>query len=122
MGATPKPQHILVVEDDRALRQITARILHDAGFTVSEAESGVQALEQLAAKHPDLLITDNRMPDMGGNALIAGVRARFPDLPILRISGSDTIAGSDRSVPTLAKPFSVKDLLAAVQGLLGPRA
>ena len=121
MGATPEPQHILVVEDDRALRQIAARVFRDAGYTASEAASGTQALEQLAARPPDLLITDNRMPDMGGNALIADVRARFPDMPILRISGSDTIAGADHTVPTLAKPFSVKELLSAVGALLDPR-
>lgn len=118
MNPSPQPRDILVVEDDEVLRSIMTRVLTDAGYVVTGARGGLDALAHLKSHAPDLMITDNRMPGMTGDALIARAHAQLPDLPILRISGADTILGPGRVVPTLHKPFTVEGLLAAVQRML----
>lgn len=118
MNPSSEPRDILVVEDDDVLRGIMTRVLTDAGYFVTEARGGLDALAHLKTHHPALMITDNRMPGMTGDALIAEVHARLPELPILRVSGADTILGPGRAVPTLHKPFTVEGLLAAVERLL----
>ena len=93
-----------------------SRALEHAGYAVTQAEDGQAALAQLDAECPDLLITDNRMPGMTGDALIAEARARFPELPILRLSGGDDQEHPD--VATLYKPFDPDRLVGAVRELL----
>jgi len=93
-----------------------SRALEQAGYTVKQALHGRAALAHLDADCPDLLITDNRMPDLSGDALIAEARVRFPELRILRLSGGgdDGQAG----VATLYKPFDPDELLGVVRELL----
>ena len=106
----------LVVDDQDIPRNYVARALRDAGYDVAQARDGIEAIEQLHTACPDLLITDNRMPGMSGDALIAEARDRVPELAILRISGGGD--GEHPRAPTLYKPFDPDALLAAVQELL----
>ena len=115
MASSTESPRILVVEDNDALRRIVVRVLDDAGYAVTAVHGGLEALEELHTHCPSLMITDNRMPGMSGNAFIAEARARFPEMAILRISGAATFPDADESVPTLGKPFTAKDLLAAVR-------
>ena len=116
MAASPPRQRILVVDDQDIPRSYVARALRDAGYEVSHARDGIEAIEQLHTACPDLLITDNRMPGMTGDALIAEAKDRFPDLPILRISGGGD--GEHPRAPTLYKPFDPDALIDAVRELL----
>jgi CheY-like chemotaxis protein len=121
---SPPPQaRILVVDDTDIARTLCARVLREAGYAVVEAGNGLEALEQLEGACPDLLITDSTMPGMDGTALIAEARSRYPDLPVLRTSGSFGLSGSRRYVPsdirTLDKPYEADQLLAIVKDLLG---
>jgi chemosensory pili system protein ChpA (sensor histidine kinase/response regulator) len=122
----PPSPVILVVDDDDFVRNISIRILKEAGYRVSAARNGLEALEQLYQSCPDLLITDSSMPELDGSALIQEARSRFPELPILRISGSSGTSAAREELPadvrTLDKPFDHDELLEAVTRLVGPPA
>src|SRR3989454_1175537 len=81
--------HVLVVDDDPALLAALpeALRLRMAGVTVDTADSGAAALDRIAARDFDAIVTDIRMPGMDGLALLAEIRARRPDTPILIITG-----------------------------------
>lgn len=116
MVSSKPPRCILVVDDDPEVLRTICRTLQAAGYAVTEAPDGLAALAQLETECPDLLITDNRMPGMTGDALIAEARERFPDLPILRLSGGGDEEHSE--VETLCKPFDPDALVEVVRGLL----
>jgi two-component system nitrogen regulation response regulator GlnG len=115
---------VWLVDDDRSLRLVLGDALRDAGLDV-EAFAGVQALETaLAQAVPELLVTDVRMPDGDGLALLERVRAAHPALPVIVMSAFTdvpTTAGAFRhgAFDYLAKPFDLDDMLAAVKRALG---
>lgn len=78
---------LLVVDDDEAIREITSAMLTDQGHEVLTAEDGLQALELLPHFRPDLVVTDLKMPRMSGYELIGIMRERFPQLPVIVVSG-----------------------------------
>jgi CheY-like chemotaxis protein len=77
---------ILVVDDEAGVHKVTKRILAEF-FSVLEAENGEEALTVIAEQQPDLVITDIKMPEMDGFTLLDNIRERFPDIPVLAISG-----------------------------------
>jgi CheY-like chemotaxis protein len=109
---------ILVVDDEPMVRQLVARALTDAGYLVDEASDGLAGWE-LARSIPnlDLVITDSRMPHLSGRELIRRLHELNPGLPILQLSGS---ARRPMVIPTLFKPFELRDLIQAVRELLAP--
>jgi signal transduction histidine kinase/ActR/RegA family two-component response regulator len=117
---------ILLVEDERALREMARLILTRAGYQVLEARHGEDALE-VVHRTPgtiDLLLTDVVMPAMGGGELSRQFSALRPGVPVLFMSGySDDeivrigVTRADRHF--LAKPFAVEELLQAVHSALG---
>ncbi|MDB4889850.1 MAG: domain S-box protein [Gemmatimonadetes bacterium] len=121
---------ILLVEDEVAVRRSVRRMLERTGYTVLEARHGADALlvwhEHKAAI--DLLITDLRMPELGGRELMAALHAIRPDLPVIAMSGYPPDVGSapletwnaGGRTQFLAKPFSTEVLLSAVEHLLHP--
>lgn len=78
---------VLVVDDEAINRELIARILTSEGFDVVTAQDGLDALNQLAVPLPDLIISDLRMPRMSGFEFLAVVRRKYPDIPLLAISG-----------------------------------
>lgn len=70
---------VLIVDDDPAIRMITAIALKRDGWVVEQAESGEQALEMDAASH-DLVLVDLMMPDMDGRELLGQLKRRVPDI------------------------------------------
>ena len=114
---------ILLVEDEDMVRAVAERALARQGYTVLTAENGEAALELIAsADRPDLLISDVVMPTMDGPTMVARVRKRYPDLPILFMSGyaEEQLRKSidiDR-VAFLPKPFSVQQLAEAARDAL----
>jgi CheY-like chemotaxis protein len=111
---------ILLVEDEPAVRQLFAQALSRAGYAVYEARNGQEAMK-LFDQHGDaidLLLTDMRMPYMGGAELAHHLRGRRHSLKLLCISGYPGSLDPDLSSDFLAKPFSRDDLLKKVREVL----
>ena len=116
---------ILVVEDDRDVREVALAVLEGAGYRVLEAASGDDAYQLLLA-HPDLeidlLFTDVVMPGMNGRALADRIRAKRPEIRVLYTTGYKRGAVAhnmlDRGAAFLPKPFTVEQLAAKVRSTL----
>ncbi len=116
---------ILLVEDERAVRNIAARVLRDAGYTVLVADCGADAL-RVSAGHEaaiHLLLTDVVMPDMNGKALAERIVDVRPDTRVLFMSGYTDNAivhhgRLDEGTHFLGKPFAARDLEAKVREVL----
>ena len=121
LGAPHCRGHILVVDDDNAVREVTAALLRDLDYIVSEAGSGGAALDVLEREPDiDLLIADFAMPGMNGAELARLARAKYPDLLILFLTGF-----ADRAAMTgihetdiVGKPFDDADLAEKVRQTL----
>ena len=115
-----KDVKVLLVDDDNAVREVTAGILHDLGYGVVEAGSGGAALDLLDHEAEiDLLLVDFAMPGMNGEEVAREVQARRPGLPILFLTGyadTETLGASGRGI--LRKPFAQQDLAAKLQSVL----
>jgi two-component system, cell cycle sensor histidine kinase and response regulator CckA len=121
-GSEPEggAETILLVEDEPAVRQLFAQALTRAGYRVLEARNGQEALK-VFDQHGDtvdLLLTDMRMPYMGGGELAQHLRARRRTLKLLCISGYPGAMEPDLSADFLAKPFSRDALLNKVREVL----
>ena len=115
---------VLVVEDEPLVRMMVCELLDDAGYRVAEAESGDDAEAQIAAGlHPDLLLTDIRMPgSIDGFDLIRRTVARLPAVKTIAMSGYAGVnAGAPVADRFLSKPFRPTDLQREVADLLGAR-
>ena len=126
--STVASRTILLVDDDREVRQVSARILRRAGYQVIEAENGTQALAMLAdgSVALDLLLTDMMMPGISGAELVTLTRGLRATLPIICVTGFVAVGdGSDawqRNVDAVVeKPFSAAGLTATVQAVLALR-
>lgn len=117
-------EHILLVEDEDAVRTFSQRALTNKGYHVLAAESGegaLEALENANNKKIDLLITDVVMPHMDGPTLAKKVRVLSPDLKIIFISGYTEDKLKDhmgKNIWFLPKPFTLKQLAAKVKEVL----
>jgi signal transduction histidine kinase len=117
---------ILLVEDEDSLRDLTARILRDKGYTVLEASNGGEALRlarEFARHTIHLLVTDLVMPQMGGKELVEQFKFLHPDSRVLFISGyTDEVmicqASLSPETPFLQKPFSPMEFARKVREVL----
>jgi DNA-binding NtrC family response regulator len=118
------PEQILVVEDDRELRELLLEVLREAGYEPTGFPSAGAALHALAAGAPrDLVITDLIMPGMQGRELLAEVRRRAPELNVLVMTAFGSIESAIELVKAgaydyLTKPLGTSDLLLAVERAL----
>ena len=121
---TPKTlETILLVEDEPAVRQLFAHALTRAGYRVYEARNGEEAIK-VFDQHGDtidMLLTDMRMPYMGGAELAHHLRERRSSLKLLCISGYPGQLDPDVLTDFLAKPFSRDELLKKVRDVLDRR-
>ena len=113
---------VLVVEDEAALRAMIRRLLEREGYAVLEAENGADALRLLeggAGATVDLVLTDVRMPEMGGRELAAALARSQPGLPVVLMSGFTAQLREIQLIsPHLAllfKPFREADLLRTIR-------
>lgn len=114
---------ILVVDDDRAVRESLRRSLSFNGYTVELAVDGLDALEKILANRPDAVVLDVMMPRLDGLEVCRRLRSAGDDLPILvltaRDSVSERVAGLDAGADDyLPKPFALEELLARLRALL----
>jgi two-component system cell cycle sensor histidine kinase/response regulator CckA len=123
----PSPEakpHVLVVDDEPAVRRFAARALEGEGYRVSTAKDGVEALELVgtAPKPMGLVVTDVVMPRLGGVELLRTLAASHPALPIILMSGYATPQLADVGIAApcavLVKPFSVEALVDEVRRCL----
>jgi two-component system cell cycle sensor histidine kinase/response regulator CckA len=112
---------VLVVEDDDAVRSYVRHVLERDGLTVVPALAPEEALRTLAGCGAiDLLLTDVRLPGLSGPQLAARVRARYPEVRVLFMSGDSADGDADpASDAVLHKPFTPHELTARVRRLLG---
>ena len=113
----PEPARIFVVDDEPSVRFVLGEALREAGHPVEEFDSAAAALVALEHNAPALLITDVRMPGMDGLELLARLRDRHPDLPVVVMSAYTDVASTAAAFrggafDFLSKPF---DLDAAVE-------
>ena len=118
--------HILAVDDSRTIRNLLDITLSDAGYLVTLAQDGQDALDRLADLTPDAIISDINMPVMDGLALVEAVRSqpRFRTTPILMLTtetAPDLIARARAAGATgwIVKPFEADKLVRAVQMIAG---
>lgn len=128
---------VLIVDDELDVRDAVKRVLERAGYTVRTVESAPAALEELRQESADVVITDIIMPKVNGVEAIHEIRASFPSVKIIAISGggnfgitayqpnaittSAYLAAAERAGAhlILTKPFESSDLVKAVESVLG---
>ena len=118
---TERALRILVVDDQAPIRALLARALQEKGYDVVALNDGLAGLEAvLTATEPyDLVVTNNCMPRMGGDELIARIRDAYPTLPILHLDdGSTPHALLPTDVLNLTKPFTCDSMVEKVDQLL----
>ncbi|MFL6155951.1 MAG: response regulator transcription factor [Marmoricola sp.] len=122
MNSEAKP-HILVVDDDRAVRESLRRSLEFNGYTVSLASDGAEALAGISGTNPDAVVMDVMMPRLDGIETTKALRSVGNHVPILVLTARDAVgdrvegldAGAD---DYLTKPFALDELLARLRALL----
>ena len=115
--------HLVIAEDDRAVRESVKRALELEGYSVTAVNDGVAALEAASGSDVDLLLLDLGMPNMDGLTVCRRLRSAGSRLPILVLTArteiSDRVSGLDAGADDyLPKPFSLDELLARVRSLL----
>jgi CheY-like chemotaxis protein len=118
--------HIVIVDDDDAIRSIVTAIARETVPTavVTEHTSSLKALQEVSSGSADLLITNFHMPDMDGLTLVKKIRSEKNAIPIIMVSGSDEVrllgekAGIDRFVPKHAMhPALPEAILALIESV-----
>jgi len=113
---------VLVVEDERRLRELVRSYLERAGYSVLSTESGAEAITLAAGAAPDLVVLDLRLPDVSGEVVAQELRAAGP-IPILMLTAKsgheDRIRGLELGAADyVTKPFSPRELVLRVQAIL----
>ena len=115
---------ILVVEDDADLREALSETLESAGYAVSNAGDGREALSFLENGKVDLVVTDIQMPYMDGHALLKKIKEKMPELPVMLMTAYGSIqqavdAMRDGAVDYMVKPFEAEVLVNMVSRYAG---
>lgn len=115
--------HILVVDDDKNTRLFLSAVVAGAGYTVSTAENGVDALDVMDKEHIDLAVVDIMMPKMDGYEFTRTLRESDNNLPILMVSAKqlpvDKFKGFDAGIDDyMTKPINKEEFLYRIKALL----
>jgi two-component system KDP operon response regulator KdpE len=118
----PRPQRILLIDDDANLLVVLAEQLHDDGYEVATARDGQEALRRLDSGWPDLILLDLMMPRVDGLAVAHEIKAAA-DLPIIVLSAIDTADSKAHLLDEVAedyvtKPYNYPELRARIQRVL----
>ena len=119
-------KNILVVDDSDAIRQSVAFILDQAGYTVQQAEDGLDALKKLEGSTYDMVITDVNMPNLDGIGLTAKIREnpthKFTPIVVLTTESQSSKMDEGKKAGAtgwIVKPFNADKLLGVVKKLIG---
>jgi CheY-like chemotaxis protein len=122
IDAKSSPARVLLVEDEVLIQMLAIEYLEEADIKVDTATSATEALNKLRliAGGVDAVIVDMGLPDRGGDALVQEIRSIYPTLPIVIASGRDSndmkaLFSGTSSIVFVRKPYSSKDLLAALR-------
>src|SRR6266850_2028008 len=119
-------RHLLLVEDEAALREAVAEQLTDRGYHVEQADSGETAVERLADFAFDIIITDLRLPGIDGSAVVEAAVERYPDIIAIVITGYGTVKDAVEAIKRgardfVSKPFQIDELLHVLDSALEQR-
>lgn len=111
-------RRILVVDDDASIRNFVQNALQDAGYTVTLAANGAEALDKVDVNHPHLILLDVRMPGVDGWEVLNQLRSAAGEFTPVVVMTAE-FSGQDRALNSgaqgyLAKPFDLEDLLDCV--------
>ena len=120
------PKHLLIVDDEQALREAIAERLADHGFVVEQAGSGEDAVQRLAEFAFDILITDLRLPGIDGRQVMEAALDRYPEIIPIVITGYGTVKDAVEAIKQgasdfITKPFQFDALLHVLQSALEQR-
>ena len=125
MAPTGERPRVLVVDDESIIAQLIADVLGGEGFEVDTAPHGLAALDRLANRTYDVILSDLRMPELDGFGLFREIERRYPDLlgRFVFITGTSEHTDyqgfiDDVKVPVLTKPFDMMNLVRVVRGRL----
>ncbi len=123
---TDSTTHLLFVDDEPALRSVTAERLAERGFEVAQADSGEQALELLEQFAFDVVVADLRMPGIDGMRVIEAARERYPGIVGIVITGYGTVKDAVDAIKRgaadfIAKPFQFDELMHVLRKALEQR-
>lgn len=115
------PHLILVVEDDEAVRQTTADVLEDAGYTVRTVEDGGSVFEAVAARRPALILLDLSLPVLDGWQVLEQLQAQGNAPPVVMMTAHSHMAGralEAGAAAAILKPFNIDELISVVHRVL----
>jgi len=117
---------ILIIDDEASLRRTLARILQQAKFEVTTAESGKEGLAFLAHQTFDMVYLDIRMPDMNGLEVLKAIHAKFPELPVILFTAQPDMSSAVEALrhgatDYLMKPLKPQALIERTQNILAWR-
>ena len=118
---------VLVVDDERVIREGCRRLLEPEGYRILTAANGKEALDLLPVEAPDLILCDLVMPVMGAFDVMEEVKANYPDVPLIVITGHGTVANAVEAMQKgafdfVTKPFRADHLILMVKRALEKRA
>jgi len=116
-------KHLLLVEDEAALRMAIAEQLADRGYEVEQAESGEAAVARLSEFAYDIVVTDLRLPGIDGSAVVEAAVARYPDIIAIVVTGYGTVKDAVEAIKRgaldfVSKPFQIDELLHVLDSAL----
>ncbi len=114
---------VLVIDDERIVLDSVSRILKEENFKVEVSLSGLDGLKQAVERAYDIVLTDLRMPDIGGMRVLRDIKRAKPSLPVVMITGYGSVRTAVQAMKLgaaeyLQKPFSPEELTAAVKSAL----
>jgi len=116
---------ILVIDDEKGILRLMHQVLTKFGHNVETADDGLEGIRKFDDGCFDIVITDIRMPVIDGNGVVAHIRkSEKQSIPVIAISGTPWLLGSDSFDMVLPKPFSLKKLIDSIRSLapVPPRA
>jgi len=113
-------QTVIVVDDEKVIREGLKRLLLSEGYRVMTAENGRDALEVIRCEVIDVVLCDLKMPVMDAVEVLDAVRTTYPDLPVIVITGQGTIENADECMKKgaydfVTKPFRTDYVLSVVK-------
>jgi CheY-like chemotaxis protein len=113
-------KRILIADDEKVLRMLMAEALKSYDYEIDVVKNGIEAISYIEKRSYDLIITDYMMPEMDGLELTRRIKAKYPSIPILVITGNGPVQDLLKSGATacIMKPFNIFELQNTVKNIL----